>query len=138
MDKVFRLESERTISDDWVVRYENRFFQLEPQSQHYAPARGQVMVCEAREGKVVIEYRGRALRWQEIPPPVRPRREQAISSDRSGVAQASRLAKRKWVPSADHPWRLAARRAAEKRNQNVSGGMPVSTRPSLVLPFASP
>src|SRR5207253_2211473 len=32
LDKIFRLESVRTISDDWVVRYDNRFFQLERQS----------------------------------------------------------------------------------------------------------
>src|SRR6516165_1696815 len=46
LHKIFRLESERTLSDDWVVRYENRFFQLEPQSRNYAPARGRVAVCE--------------------------------------------------------------------------------------------
>jgi len=34
LDKIFRLESERVISDDWVVRYDNRFFQLEAQSRH--------------------------------------------------------------------------------------------------------
>ena len=28
LDRIFRLESERTVSDDWVVRYDNRFFQL--------------------------------------------------------------------------------------------------------------
>ena len=50
LDKIFRLESERTISDDWVVRYDNRFFQLEPQSRHYAPAKGKVVVCKGREG----------------------------------------------------------------------------------------
>jgi hypothetical protein len=26
LDRIFRLESERTISEDWVVRYDNRFF----------------------------------------------------------------------------------------------------------------
>jgi hypothetical protein len=31
LDKIFRLESVRTISEDWVVRYENRYFQLEPE-----------------------------------------------------------------------------------------------------------
>jgi hypothetical protein len=138
LDKIFRLESRRRVSDDWVVRYDNRFFQLEPQSRHYAPAKAQVVVCEGQDGSLAIEYRGGALRWQEIPPPARPRVEQALSPDRSGVAQASRLAKRKWVPPADHPWRRAARRAAEKRNQNASGGMPVSAWPSLVLPSASP
>src|SRR3974390_1769635 len=46
LDRIFRLESERTVSDDWVVRYDNRFFQLEPQSGHIVPARSKVWVCE--------------------------------------------------------------------------------------------
>ena len=73
LDRIFRLESERVISDDWVVRYDNRFFQLEPQSRHYAPARGKVVVGEGPDGRVGIEYRGRAVPWREIPAPARPR-----------------------------------------------------------------
>src|SRR3989475_9505583 len=38
LDRIFRLESERTISNDGVVRYQNRWFQLEGQSRHSAPA----------------------------------------------------------------------------------------------------
>ena len=45
LDRILRLETERTVSEDWVVRYGNRFFQLEPQSQSYAPARSKVLVC---------------------------------------------------------------------------------------------
>ena len=123
MDKVFRLESVRTISDDWVVRYENRFFQLEALSRRYAPAKGRVMVCEARDGRLMIEYRGRALRWQEIPSPAKPRGEQAMAPGTSGLVQAPPRAKRKWVPPADHPWRMAARRLVERK---VRGGNPVS------------
>jgi hypothetical protein len=73
LDRIPRLENERTVSDDWVVRYGNRFFQLQPQSGHYAPAQGKVLVCEGRHGSMAIEYRGRALRWQQIPAPIRPR-----------------------------------------------------------------
>ena len=36
--RVFRLEEKRTVSNDWVVRYDNRLFQLERQS-HRPPAR---------------------------------------------------------------------------------------------------
>src|SRR5437879_868047 len=72
LDRIFRLESERTISEDWVVRYDNRFFQLEPPSRHYAPAQGKVLVCEGQHGRIAIEYQGRALRWQEIPAPAKP------------------------------------------------------------------
>src|SRR6266480_1795837 len=43
LDRILRLETERTVSEDWVVRYDNRFFQLQPQSRHYAPAQSKVM-----------------------------------------------------------------------------------------------
>src|ERR1700675_3075339 len=63
LDRIFCLENERTISNDWVVRYRNRWFQLASQSHHGAPAQDQVLVCEGRHGDIAIEYRGRALRW---------------------------------------------------------------------------
>ena len=132
LDRIFRLESERVISDDWVVRYDNRFFQLEPQSRHYAPAQGKVLVCEGRHGSIAIEYRGSALPWQEIPAPAKPR----VSEAKPTVERAPEpKAKRKWVPPADHPWRQAARRGAQER---ASKGAAVATGPSLALPSASP
>lgn len=134
LDKIFRLESVRTVSDDWVVRYDNRFFQLEPQSRHYAPAKGQVVVCEVQDGSWAIEYRGCALRWQEIPPPASPGGEEAKAAGPLNLTQALRPAKRKWVPSADHPWRGAARRGTEiGASEGVSVGAP-----SLTLPYAPP
>ena len=69
LDGILRLETERTVSEDWVVRYGNRFFQLEPQRQNYAPARSKVLVCEGRYGGLAIEYRGRPLRCREIVAP---------------------------------------------------------------------
>jgi hypothetical protein len=64
--EVLRLESERIIGNDWVVRYDNRLFQVQAQSRKYAPAQGQVVVCEWQDGTVEIEYRGRKLPWKEI------------------------------------------------------------------------
>jgi hypothetical protein len=52
LERIFRVERERTISEDWVVRYENRFFQLG--SRPYAPAEGKVTVCEGRHGSITI------------------------------------------------------------------------------------
>ena len=71
--KVFRLESERSISNDWVVRYDNRFFQLQARSRNYAPAQGKVVVCEWQDGTIEIEYRGGKLSWQDlVGAPLRP------------------------------------------------------------------
>lgn len=64
--EVFRLESERILSNDWVVRYDNRLFQVQAQSRKYAPAQGKVVVCEWPDGTMEIEYRGRQLPWKEI------------------------------------------------------------------------
>ena len=72
-DRIFRLESERTGSEDWVVRYDNRFFQLQPQSRYYAPAQSKVLVCEGRHGTLAIEYRGprcAGKRSRRLPGPV--------------------------------------------------------------------
>jgi hypothetical protein len=67
LDKIFRLKRVRTINDDWVVRCDNRFVQLHPQTCHYAPVKSQAAVCESWDGRVTIEYCGHALRWEEIP-----------------------------------------------------------------------
>jgi transposase len=64
--EVFGLETERVIGNDWVVRYDNRLFQVQAQSRKYAPAQGKVLACEWQDGTVEIEYRGRKLPWKEI------------------------------------------------------------------------
>ena len=42
LEKIFRLETERVLSNDWVARHANRFYQVERESQHHAPAKSQV------------------------------------------------------------------------------------------------
>jgi len=42
VDEVFRLETGRVIGNDWVVRYENRFLQVQRQAGPYAPAKAKV------------------------------------------------------------------------------------------------
>jgi hypothetical protein len=135
LDKIFRLEMERVISDDWVVRYDSRFFQLQPESRHYAPARGKVVVCEWPDGRVDIEYRGRAVPWRQIATPAQAKASPPKPLTERTAAPAALGVKRKWVPAADHPWREAARRARERREL---AGILTARRASLALPSASP
>lgn len=102
LDKIFRLETERTVSADWVVRYGNRFFQLQKQSQN-TPTLSKVLVYEGRHGQLAIEYRGRTLRFQEIPAPVRPQ------GDASSISPHVPRTRKKspWKPAASHPWKRA-------------------------------
>jgi transposase len=101
LDQVFRLEETRTVSNDWVVRYANRHFQLERQS-HHPPARGIVQVFEDAAGGIEIRYRGRRMRWTEIPAAVAKRPKAAAPTPApAGAASVARPGGQ----SADHPWR---------------------------------
>ena len=54
------------ISNDWVVRYDKRIFQVQAQSRNYAQAQGKVVVCQWQDGTVEIAYRGGKLTWEEL------------------------------------------------------------------------
>lgn len=97
LDRVFQLEETRVLSNDWVIRYDTRYLQVTPQS-HQAPARSTVLVRENADGAIEIRYRGRALRWAEIPAP--PLRAPAPPAGRLAAAPRVRRS-----PGADHPWR---------------------------------
>jgi hypothetical protein len=96
LDRVFQLEEERVLSNDWVVRYDTRYFQVARQSGQ-APARSTIVVRERPDGAIELRYRGRLMRWTEIPaPPPKPRVAHPVDS------AAARVRAR---PSGDHPWR---------------------------------
>ena len=100
LDSVFRLEEDRIVSNDWVVRYANRHFQLERQSG-LAPARSTVVVCESVDGRLEIRYRDRVMRWTEIVA------GGTASAPHSPVVATvpPRPAPRPPRAAADHPWR---------------------------------
>jgi transposase len=102
LDTVFRREEARTVSNDWVVRYNNRFLQLARQSGH-APARSTVVVCEDGEGQLEIRYRDRVMRWTEIAPSVAAPVQPARPTVRPPSPTTARP-RRRYHPSADHPW----------------------------------
>jgi transposase len=100
LDEVFRLEEERTIANDWVVRYRNRLLQVERAGRHHAPAKAKVTVCEWEDERIEIRYRGRPVAWQEIAArPVQP-----------VAAVVPRRQSKPAPPSPGHPWRKDYRR----------------------------
>jgi transposase len=97
LDRVFRLEETRTLGQDWVVRYHNRALQLARQSG-YAPARSTVTVCEWPDGRLALEYRGRAVPWTEVTGRV------SSSSPPAGLVPPRRVA-HPTTTGVAHPWR---------------------------------
>ncbi len=103
LDQVFRLEEKHTVSNDWVVRYDNRSLQIERQSGR-PPARSTVLVYEAIDGQLEIRYRGRIMRWTEVQPPPQTDRVPSKTVQRRPVGpRVIRLKPRRVCD--DHPWR---------------------------------
>ena len=98
LEQGFCLETERSISNEWVVRYENRYFQLERTSD-YPPRQAKVMVCEREDGRIEIRYQGKARTHREIAPPEPP----PVTIKVAKPPKASR-----WKPPAGHPWKAAS------------------------------
>src|SRR6266516_1294106 len=98
LDEVFRLETERVIGNDWVVRYGNRFLQVNRQGNHQAPAKGTVAVCEWPDGRLEIRYRGQKVIWKELAE--RPRAD--VDQPRQGAIP---IPYGGTPPTASHPWK---------------------------------
>ncbi len=103
LDQLFRLEEKRTVSNDWVVRYDNRLLQLERQS-HRPPARSAVRVFEDVAGQLEIRYRDRVMRWTELATPAASMPTTATPARPLG-RPATAVGPQRRRPCADHPWR---------------------------------
>jgi hypothetical protein len=101
LDQVFRLETRRTVNNDWVVRHDNRLLQLERQGREYPPARSTVLVCEYEDGHLEVWYRERRIRWTEITGRARPKNTAAAAPVRAPRPPAARPPR----PSPRHPWK---------------------------------
>jgi|SRR5208337_3644954 len=96
LDEVFSLEYERRVSNDWVVRYDNRFLQIE--AAEVRPG-AKVTIRIRRNGRMEVLYEGQPVRWHECQGA--PRKSPA-----KGHSKARKPATRQ--PAADHPWRQRA------------------------------
>ncbi len=125
LGRILRLEHERTVSNDWVIRHHGRWFQLERGGGPYAPRQRKVMVSESEDGSLEIRYDGEKLGWQELTGSP-PKRAVAVEKTR-------RIARRPPVQAEDHPWR---KRYAEMKVRPPT--MAAETRLLRVPSVASP
>jgi Helix-turn-helix domain len=102
LESILSLQAERVVSNDYVVRFENRLYQLLPPV--YPGQRGGRVVVEVRrDGSMAIRLGTRELAYREI-----------VATTRGGAgdpvpkktgSQPMPPASRPFQPPADHPWR---------------------------------
>ena len=94
---IFCLEEERALSADWVVRFENQFYQLQPPRKALA-AKGRVRVQRYLNGELHFRYGQQELRYTLLPERPRPlSKTKKPRQRRDGV--------KPYVPPRDHAWR---------------------------------
>lgn len=94
--QIFRLETERTISNDWVIRHEGRYLQLRPRNRRYGPTKSKALVCEWEDGTIETYYRGERMKFMEILEPVRKPAPLLVPTTRVAVGRKTKK---------DHPWK---------------------------------
>ncbi len=127
--QIFRLETERRISKDWVVQHQGRWLQLQPRSRRYGPTRAKALVCEYEDGSVEVYYRGERIAHRELAGPPRRRPAPAAAAGKTVISAAPT---RRWKPASNHPWRQTY------KNMNPAWPRPAPAALVGVLPCASP
>jgi hypothetical protein len=92
---IFCWEEERQVTDDWIVRFKNHYYQLEPQSKR-PPTTKKVQVRQWLNGELHFTYRNQDIAYIELPDRPQPEPKKTKHPPRI---------KGKWIPPANHPWR---------------------------------
>ena len=124
LQRIFRLETQRRIGNDWVVRHHGRFLQLHAKHGHYGPTQAKALVCEWEDGTTEVYYRGERLAFQEL---AEARKHKVEDSAKDPVAVP-------WFakahqPSQDHAWRRGY--STMKPNGPAKAEMPARMAASL-------
>ncbi len=121
LHEIFRLETERSISHDWVIRHHGRSLQLNPGSRHYGPTRSKAMVCEWEDGNMQIYYRGEPIAFTELKERIQVSPELRPSAPRPVVIRKARK---------DHPWRQGYQNMRPRVPTPASAAPLVGMRPN--------
>ncbi len=104
---VFCFEYERVVSNDQVVRFENRCLQLKPKRNQGVGAGARVTVQQGRDESLQVRFEGHEIEHEVIATPTPRLRTKP-------APQGNVVARRK--PAANHPWRRPVLRKTRAAN----------------------
>lgn len=102
LNEVLSWEEERVVQCDWTVVCAGKRYQLDRQHEALSLVRRKVIVRTLRNGRVQLVYRGRPLKWRELP--------EGAARKQSSVRKAKVVRREKVktavkLPANNHPWR---------------------------------
>ena len=111
---IFRLRSERTVSNDWVVRHQGRLLQLLPPPRCARSRGSQAAVYENAEGQLEVAYQGKPIAFTEIAvPPWRQRQKERAAAPHVPFPRGRHR------PGVEHPYKRNADREIQERRRQL-------------------
>ena len=99
LNEVLSWEAERVVQSDWTVACCGKRYQLDRQHEAMSLVRRKVIVRTLRDGREQLVYRGKLLKWRELPAgSVRKPRE-------TKPEQVEKTKTAGQPPAMSHPWR---------------------------------
>jgi hypothetical protein len=111
LEEVLCVQEERVVGNDWCIRWNNQWLQIEAGKASDGLAGRRVLVKQLSSGKVLVTHGATRLSYRMLPGrPVAPRAKPLI------------IAKLPWKPGAKHPWNRdpVGRAAARARHASAA------------------
>jgi helix-turn-helix protein len=102
LEAILSIQSQRVVSNDYVVRFENRFYQL-LKPVYPGERGGRVVIEQRRDGSMAIRFGRHYLAYREILATQRGGEDD--SAPKKTDRQRAQPTSRPWQPAAAHPWR---------------------------------
>jgi hypothetical protein len=96
LDRIFSIQENRVVNNDFTIRYENKWFQLAEKQPCLVLRKDKVLVEQRLNGQIFISLRNEYLSYTELPG--RPEKVKMKVTALSG-------SKQEWKPPINHPWR---------------------------------
>jgi hypothetical protein len=101
IEQILCVQEQRVVGNDWCVRWNNRWLQIEAGTQSAGLAGKKVKVKQLGSGKLLVEHGGKSLAFTEL-----------VSKPKKPIevkARVPQVNNKRWRPGPDHPYNRAAR-----------------------------
>ena len=112
LDEILSIHIERTLFNDFTVRFDNKFFQILPQQKVRLKPKNKIIIQLRLDGSFRLKHKNSFLAFKELPhKPYKPFYAARPSALRALVSHPSKSYK----PPAQHPWRLPSSTSSKQR-----------------------
>lgn len=98
LDKIFSVQNERTVNNDYTVQFKNQYYQLTEIQPATVYKKDRITIEEHLNGEIKISLRNHYLNYSRLPE--RPKKQINITLPALTIKKQTG-----WIPPINHPWR---------------------------------